>query len=131
MLEAGLYRPVLGHFTLFLKNKSTCQNHITLVSVITKLGNHSKQVLHITLSQKHELSSPQTPLNIKTPKICKTGKLLQLHLHLTNHSRVLSQTSSNTLHTTNTFFSIHNYLPRIHHKTVTNPSYIAQCLTIP
>ena len=91
---------MLDHFTLFFKTKKCTKVYTTLVSVITKLGNHSKQVLHISLSQKHGLSTSQAFQNTKTPSSCKTGQLLQLHLHLTNHSCVLSQTSSNTLHTT-------------------------------
>ena len=107
MLEASLYRPALGHFTLFLKNKSTCQNHTTLVSVKTKCCNLSKQLLHIALSHKHELSNLQAFQNTKTPSSFKTGQLLHFDFKVINHSCVLSQTSSNTFHITHLSYPNH------------------------
>ena len=72
----------------------------TLVSDKTNSCNHSKQVLHIALSQKHELTTSQAFQNTKTPSSCKTGQFLHFEFQNTNYSCVLPQTSSNTFHTT-------------------------------
>ena len=92
---------------LFFKNKSLCQKSTSLKSVITKLGNHSKEVLHIALSQKHEPFNPLAFQNTKSPSSCKTGQLLHFEFHLTNHLCILPQTTSNTLHTTHLNYPNH------------------------
>ena len=99
-LGASKYNPLHCQLTLFFKTKSTCKNHISLQSDKTKVCKHFKQVLHITLSQKHELASPQTFQNTKTQVLVKTGQVLHFDFQITIHSCVLLATSSNTFHTT-------------------------------
>ena len=104
MLGDSLYRPISFHFTLFFQNKSTCQKDITWTSDIFNSCQHSKQVLHIPLSQKHEPFIPQTPLYTKITFSCKTGQALQNHFHFHIHSCVLLATSSNTFHSTHSSY---------------------------
>ena len=104
MLGDSLYRPTSYHFTLFFQNKSTCQKDTTCISDIFNSCQHSKQVLCITLSQKHELLSPQAFQNTKSHSSCKTGHSLQIHIHHTNHSCVWPQTCSNTFHSTHSSY---------------------------
>ena len=94
----------LSTLAFCFKTKSLCKKDITHTSDKINLSQHLKQVLHILVSQKHEPIIPQTPLNTKTPKTCKTGQLLQLECHSSFCSCVLLLSTSNTFHSTHSSY---------------------------
>ena len=91
---------VTSHF--YFKNKSLCQKSISCESDIFNWSQHSKQVSHITLSQKHELATSQTPLYTKNTIFCQNragpANHKPNHIPLVEFCRKIQAISKQTKH---------------------------------